>query len=106
MPDVGPVKDVKITTSKGNIDVSEYGKTTIKGIFAAGDVETGPSSVVEAVSRGHEAAKGIDSFLRKIPPAKPKETQKMLQIIPDSPIKSKSIHTPAKSIDDKTSYCN
>lgn len=101
-PDVGPVNGVKITTSKGIIDVSEHGKTTIKEIFAAGDVETGPSSVVEAVSRGHEAAKGIDSFLRKVPTVETEETQKMLQIYPDSPIKSELFHTPAKSTNDKT----
>ena len=103
MPDVGPINGVKVTTSKGIIDVSEYGKTTFKGIFAAGDIEMGPSSVVDAIGRGHEAARGIDSFLRKIPPSKPEELIKTLQIYLGSPIRSKSIHFPSKKVKDKVS---
>jgi len=51
MPDVGPVGGVRITTSKGIIEVRENGKTIVESIFAAGDVEMGASSVVEAIGR-------------------------------------------------------
>ena len=67
MPDIGTVPGVKVITPSGVIDVSTYGKTSVEGIFAAGDVEMGPSSVVEAIGRGHHAAKGIHAYLQGIP---------------------------------------
>lgn len=39
-------------------------QTNIKGIFAGGDVASGPASVVEAVCQGHEAAISIDRFIQ------------------------------------------
>ena len=39
------------------------GQTSIPWIFAGGDAQTGPSSVVEAVAAGEKAAVGIDEFL-------------------------------------------
>lgn len=39
-------------------------QTNIKGIFAGGDVGSGPASVVEAVCQGHEAAISIDRFIQ------------------------------------------
>ncbi|MFH1227934.1 MAG: FAD-dependent oxidoreductase [Planctomycetota bacterium] len=43
---------------KGKID-----EIKIKGVFAAGDIVTGPASVVEAVKTGREAASQIDKYL-------------------------------------------
>jgi len=37
--------------------------TSVPGVFATGDVVSGPKSVVEAVSLGHRGAVGIDRFL-------------------------------------------
>jgi heterodisulfide reductase subunit A-like polyferredoxin len=39
-------------------------ETSLPGVFAGGDVVTGPASVIEAVQHGHEAAISIDRFLR------------------------------------------
>jgi len=39
-------------------------ETSVKGVFAAGDVVVGPSSVVQAVGTAKEAATSIDRFLR------------------------------------------
>jgi heterodisulfide reductase subunit A-like polyferredoxin len=39
-------------------------ETSIPGVFAGGDVVTGPASVVEAVQHGNEAAISIDRYLR------------------------------------------
>ncbi len=39
------------------------GKTSAEGIFAGGDVATGPSSVVMAIASGERAAVGIDQYL-------------------------------------------
>jgi NADPH-dependent glutamate synthase beta subunit-like oxidoreductase len=39
-------------------------ETRLKGVFAAGDMVTGPSSVVEAMSSGRKAAVSIDRYVR------------------------------------------
>ena len=39
------------------------GQTSIDWVFAGGDAATGPSSVVEAIGAGEQAAAGIDQFL-------------------------------------------
>ena len=91
MPDVGPIGGAKVTTSKGVIKVVEDGKTVVEGVFAAGDVEMGPSSVVDAIGRGHEAARGIDAYLRGTVIPEKEEMIKNIQIHLGSPV-SHSIH--------------
>jgi heterodisulfide reductase subunit A-like polyferredoxin len=39
-------------------------RTSVKGVFAAGDAETGPSTVVSAVGSARKAAYSIDAYLR------------------------------------------
>ncbi len=39
-------------------------ETSLPGVFAGGDGVTGPKSVVEAISHGHEAALSIDRYLK------------------------------------------
>ena len=80
MPDVGLIDGVKVTTPKGVIEIIENGKTVVEGIFAAGDVEMGPSSVVDAIGRGHDAARGIDAYLRGTVIPKKEEMIKSIQI--------------------------
>jgi len=41
-------------------------QTSIEGVFSGGDVAIGPSSVVEAIAQGHEAAESIERYLRGI----------------------------------------
>jgi len=38
-------------------------ETSEQGIFAAGDIVTGPASVVEAIAMGRTAASEIDKYL-------------------------------------------
>jgi NADPH-dependent glutamate synthase beta subunit-like oxidoreductase len=38
-------------------------ETNVKGIFAGGDIVSGPSSVIDAVGYGRKAARSIDKFL-------------------------------------------
>jgi NADPH-dependent glutamate synthase beta subunit-like oxidoreductase/CO/xanthine dehydrogenase FAD-binding subunit len=47
--------------------------TALPGVYAGGDLATGPSSVVEALAAGRRAARAIDSFLqgRPVPEAEP-----------------------------------
>jgi heterodisulfide reductase subunit A len=59
----------------GKIDYSKSGtvnadpvtfQTNIKGVFAGGDVVSGPATVIEAVAAGKEAAISIDRYLQGI----------------------------------------
>ncbi len=56
--------DYPLRTSRGNtLTTDEELATTREGIFAAGDLVTGPSSVVEAIASGKKAAQSVHRFL-------------------------------------------
>jgi NADPH-dependent glutamate synthase beta subunit-like oxidoreductase len=44
--------------------------TSAEGLFAGGDLVTGPATVVEAIGAGKRAAEGIDRYLRGLPQPK------------------------------------
>ena len=48
----------------------ETGRTSVPGIFAGGDNVNGADLVVTALRDGRRAARGIDEFLRSLPPRK------------------------------------
>ncbi len=53
------------TTPWGTIKIDENTlETSLKGVFAGGDVVRGPASVVEAVGDGNKAADSIDRYLK------------------------------------------
>lgn len=64
-PDPELVKELGLQVSQGGtIKVNEDTlSTTVVGIFAGGDVVTGPLSVVEAMASGRKAARSIDKYL-------------------------------------------
>ncbi|MGQ9531669.1 MAG: NAD(P)-binding protein, partial [Desulfotomaculales bacterium] len=73
---IGQVPDTEKTelarNRNGTLQVDpETLATNRKGVFAGGDVVTGPASVVEAVAAGKKAAEAIDRYLRgrKVKPA-------------------------------------
>lgn len=47
----------------GTIKVDETLATSKKGVFAAGDAVTGPSSIIEAIAQGRLASISVDRFL-------------------------------------------
>jgi glutamate synthase (NADPH) small chain len=49
---------------RGNIRCNPDYSTSAKGVFAAGDANTGASLIVRSIFHGREAARGIDQFLR------------------------------------------
>ncbi|MDR2486972.1 MAG: FAD binding domain-containing protein [Clostridiales Family XIII bacterium] len=50
-------------TRRGLIDADEETKrTSAEGVFAAGDVTTGPATVIGAIAGGHKAADGIADY--------------------------------------------
>jgi NADPH-dependent glutamate synthase beta subunit-like oxidoreductase/NAD-dependent dihydropyrimidine dehydrogenase PreA subunit len=53
------------TTRAGTIKTDHFFQTSIKGVFAGGDVTLGPSTVPEAIKQGKMAAQNIDRFLQK-----------------------------------------
>lgn len=56
--------DVKLALDRwGSVVAGEAGETSEKGIFAAGDYVTGPTTIIEAVGNGRRVAAGIDTWL-------------------------------------------
>jgi len=67
MPDLSclPQNDGFKTTKAGTLSVDPITLAThLPGVFAGGDVVTGPSTVVEAMASGYRAAISIDRYLR------------------------------------------
>jgi glutamate synthase (NADPH/NADH) small chain len=52
-------------TQRGLLQVDEFGQTSQKGVFAAGDIVTGPKTVVEAVAFAKKAAARIEDYCTK-----------------------------------------
>ena len=50
-------------TAKGLLMVDENNMTTREGVFAAGDVVTGPLTVVHAVAEAKRTAEAIEKYL-------------------------------------------
>jgi glutamate synthase (NADPH) small chain len=51
--------------SRGNIAAdTETGKTSVKGVFAGGDIVTGAATVILAMGAGRKAAYSIDEYIR------------------------------------------
>ena len=65
----GPVRTLAegarlATTLRGFLNVDENGRTNIPGVFAAGDVVSGPRTVVEAVAFTKKVAVEIDNYCK------------------------------------------
>ncbi len=75
---IGYIPDAEVLThnglninKKGTVIVrDDTGTTNIKGVFAAGDVVTGPLSVIEAMASGRKAAEAIHRYFRNLPEEK------------------------------------
>lgn len=50
------------TKHRGLLDADEYGRTSEAGVFAAGDIVTGPKTVVEAVAFARRVADEIEAY--------------------------------------------
>ena len=59
--DVVSVGSAKVT-QRGLLQADEFGRTTEKGVFAAGDVVTGPKTVIEAVAFAKKASEKIEEY--------------------------------------------
>lgn len=79
IPAIGEFPDLSFLTDNTKLNISKRGaivadketlQTSRKGIFAGGDVVTGPSTVVEAMAAGKRAAESIEKYLEGLPLAK------------------------------------
>ncbi|MCX6013896.1 MAG: FAD-dependent oxidoreductase, partial [Chloroflexi bacterium] len=62
-PGADNISDGSVTvTQRGLLQVDEFGRTSQKGVFAAGDIVTGPKTVVEAVAFAKKASAKIDDY--------------------------------------------
>ena len=63
----GPGADIATTrvklTQRGLFDVNEWGETNIRGVFAAGDLVSGPKTVVEAVAFTKKVFRRMEEYL-------------------------------------------
>lgn len=65
----GPGADVTIggnakVTQRGLLEADEFGVTSQKGVFAAGDVVTGPKTVIDAVAFAKKVSEKIEDYLQ------------------------------------------
>lgn len=56
---------VKVTR-RGLLHVDEFGRTSQKGVFAAGDIVTGPKTVVEAIAFAKKASAKIEEYCNNV----------------------------------------
>jgi len=54
------------TGKKNSIEINDQYKTSMRGVFAAGDVTTGETLVVKAMSSGREAAQRVHEYLMNL----------------------------------------
>lgn len=52
----------ELETERGRIKVTEGNDTSVAGIFAAGDVTTGPATVIKAIAAGLSTARSINDY--------------------------------------------
>ncbi len=60
-------RDKELTLNeKGNLYTNDNGETTMKGVFASGDVVTGAKTVVSAVRYSKEIADDMDAYMQSL----------------------------------------
>lgn len=83
-------------SSDGNLMVDEATlATNIEGVFAGGDVVTGPATVIEAIAAGKKVARSIESYLKGEIPAI--EEERALEMLGEEEIAELQKLFPAQS---------
>jgi NADPH-dependent glutamate synthase beta subunit-like oxidoreductase len=74
VPSISQEPDISFLHEGHGLEISKWNSfvvdsrtkmTNRPGIFAGGDADTGPSTVIQAIAAGHAAAEGIHEYLRK-----------------------------------------
>jgi heterodisulfide reductase subunit A-like polyferredoxin len=95
------VEGLGVSLSKrGTIEAdANTGATNIEGVFAGGDVVTGPAFVVDAMAAGRRAARSIDAFLNGLPfPMEERQEPQELTNEEIRSVKNRFEHTPQYKI--------
>lgn len=86
-PDLKAIEGSSVKlTERGQIEVDHRTlATSIPGVFASGEVVTGPGAAIEAVASGHRAASAIHRYLetRRVEPLEEEEEAKGLPELPE-----------------------
>ncbi|MCK5309405.1 MAG: FAD-dependent oxidoreductase, partial [Thermoplasmata archaeon] len=61
--DTSSLPDTLKLTKWSTLETDEWNMTSQQGLFAAGDIVSGPSTIVDAIGSGHCAANGVMNFL-------------------------------------------
>lgn len=64
---LGEGQGLDITRWNTIVADEQYGETNVPGVFAGGDVVTGPKTVIEAIAAGKKAAISIDHYVKGEP---------------------------------------
>lgn len=63
-PETSLVSGTGIDLKKGGIvKTADSGMTSVRGIFACGDIATGPLTIIDAIGGGHRAAAGVIGYV-------------------------------------------
>ncbi len=78
-------------------------QTNIKGVFAGGDVVSGPATVIEAIAAGKEAAISIDRYLQGIDlkEGRPQERQRVKDVPKKGVLKKARAVMPVLSVSER-----
>lgn len=60
------VRESMQTDERGFLTANEFGETDVPGVYAAGDIVTGPKTVVQAVAFAREVAERIDEYVKNL----------------------------------------
>lgn len=57
-------------TDKGTIKIDSHYQTSLKGVFAGGDITSGADTVISAMGAGKKAAREIDKYIKEVEDSK------------------------------------
>ncbi len=101
--DLLPAKLVEQVAYHGRFTVDpESTMTKLHGVFAAGDVVTGPATVIEAIAAGHRSAEAIRRFLEtgrpEVDDSRPATTRPEYEIPAPAPVFAPRRHAAVREI--------
>jgi heterodisulfide reductase subunit A-like polyferredoxin len=92
------VKELGVSLSKrGSIEIdAKTGGTNVEGVFAGGDVVTGPAFVIDAIAAGKKAARSIHQYLNG-QPLEPEEEWKKPEKLSQEEIEDRKKRFPSRN---------
>lgn len=73
-------------------------ETNIKGVFAGGDLVTGPNTVIDAIASGKKASRIIDRFLRGEPLTEPKSLKLPTVFVEPAPVSDEEMENANRAV--------